>query len=98
MVPDPEQPENPAANNSSKLYNNLTHLKKLYLRDGGLRDLKKYRWKAVRTLRLKFLSEMKMNWEQLQESFPELSLLEKVDCARVTFCPYDENGVWQKRP
>ncbi|XP_060673900.1 disease resistance RPP13-like protein 4 [Ziziphus jujuba] len=74
--------------------NNLSHLKKLYLRGGGLRDLK-YKWKAVEILRLKFLSDMRMNWEQLQESFPKLSLLEKVDCPWVTFCPCDESGMWQ---
>uniref|UniRef100_A0A2N9FVK4 Disease resistance R13L4/SHOC-2-like LRR domain-containing protein n=1 Tax=Fagus sylvatica TaxID=28930 RepID=A0A2N9FVK4_FAGSY len=77
----------------------LGSLKKLYIRGGKLNNLSSDGWK-VEILRLKYLNEFNMNWNELQTSFPELRLLEKVNC-NITSCPcdeeFDEFGVWRKR-
>ena len=73
---------------------NLPNLKKLYIRGGSLATLGEGSW-MVETLRLKYLSEMKTNWRELKELFPELVYLERVRCPGITLCPCDENGVWQ---
>ncbi|CAL9026028.1 unnamed protein product [Prunus brigantina] len=78
---------------------NLKNLKKLYIRGGQLRNLGEVqendRW-AVKTLRLKFLSELEMDWKAIPVSFPALIYLEKFRCPRLTFFPCDESGVWLK--
>ncbi|BFG38273.1 hypothetical protein CerSpe_245470 [Prunus speciosa] len=78
----------------------LKSLKKLYIRGGPLRNLFKIqenedKW-AVETLRLKFLSELEMDWKEIPVSFPNLIYLEKFRCPRLTFFPTDESGVWLK--
>ncbi|PQM32549.1 disease resistance RPP13-like protein 4 [Prunus yedoensis var. nudiflora] len=78
----------------------LKSLKKLYIRGGPLRNLFKVqenedKW-AVETLRLKFLSELEMDWKEIPVSFPDLIYLEKFRCPRLTFFPTDESGVWLK--
>ncbi|XP_021829257.1 uncharacterized protein LOC110769566 [Prunus avium] len=78
----------------------LKSLKKLYIRGGKLRNLVKVqendnKW-AVETLRLKFLSELEMDWKEIPVSFPDLIYLEKFRCPRLTFFPTDESGVWLK--
>ena len=45
---------------------------------------------------MKYLREMKTNWRELKELFPDLVYLERVKCPGITLCPCDENGVWQK--
>ncbi|PON43138.1 LRR domain containing protein [Parasponia andersonii] len=82
---------------------NLPSLKKLFIRGGKFGgDLghssngSLIRWESVDTLRLKFLAGLKMDWEQMQELFPKLSYLEKVDCPSISLCPCDEDGVWVK--
>lgn len=78
---------------------NLKSLKKLYIRGGQLRNLGEVRendWWAVETLRLKFLSELEMDWKEIPVSFPHLIYLEKFRCPRLTFFPCDESGVWLK--
>ncbi|KAK9984746.1 hypothetical protein SO802_034271 [Lithocarpus litseifolius] len=77
--------------------NSLPHLKKLYIRGGNLatlEDLDKINWSEVKTLRLKYLRDLKMTWIKMQESFPKLKYLEKVKCPGITLCPCDEHGVW----
>ncbi|KAL4602390.1 hypothetical protein ACB092_10G050000 [Castanea dentata] len=77
--------------------NSLPHLKKLYIRGGNLatqEDLDKKIWSEVKTLRLKYLRDLKMNWIKMNESFPQLKYLEKVKCPGITLCPCDEHGVW----
>ncbi|XWS49460.1 hypothetical protein CRYUN_Cryun12cG0005600 [Craigia yunnanensis] len=72
-------------------------LTNLSIRGGRLGHLiqeGKEKWK-VKTLRLKFLMDFKMNWKEMQERFPELNYLENVRCPRITFCPCDASGVWQ---
>ncbi|XP_023533577.1 disease resistance RPP13-like protein 4 isoform X1 [Cucurbita pepo subsp. pepo] len=74
---------------------NLTSLKRLYIRGGKLAELGNEPWKAE-VVRLKYMTELKIEWRELQKSFPNLSYLQKVRCPRVTFCPCDANGVWMK--
>ncbi|XP_059437965.1 disease resistance RPP13-like protein 4 [Corylus avellana] len=74
----------------------LPMLKKLYIRGGNLQNLspgqKNDKWK-VNILRLKFLSNLRMDWKELQLSFPELTYLEKYKCPKLTFFPSNENGI-----
>ncbi|TYI34329.1 hypothetical protein ES332_A03G001900v1 [Gossypium tomentosum] len=76
----------------------LTHLKRLYFRCGELSHIpvanRDERWN-VETLRLKYLINIKMDWKQVQKQFPELKLLEKVNCPQITFCPCDASGAWE---
>ncbi|GMY29959.1 rac guanine nucleotide exchange factor JJ-like [Fagus crenata] len=74
----------------------LPHLEKLYIRGGDLATLDKGKWLKVKSLRLKFLRELKMTWIELKDTFPDLVCLEKVNCPRISLCPCDENGVWMK--
>uniref|UniRef100_A0A5B6YJJ3 Disease resistance RPP13-like protein 4 n=1 Tax=Davidia involucrata TaxID=16924 RepID=A0A5B6YJJ3_DAVIN len=85
----------------------LKSLKKLYIRGGKFSDLGQFqeldgkegelptkeKW-TVEVLRLKYLSELAMDWRELQELFPKLIYLEKVKCPKLTFFPCDEKGVW----
>ena len=74
----------------------LPYLKKLDIRGGNLATLGESKWSEVKTLRLKYLNELKTTWIKLQESFPDLEYLEKVKCPGITLCPCDEHGVWMK--
>jgi hypothetical protein len=78
----------------------LERLKKLYIRGGKLINLgqtqeRNENWK-VEILRLKHLHEFNMDWNKLQRSFPELKLLENVDCPKLTSNQCDQFGVWLK--
>uniref|UniRef100_A0A2N9IAT2 Disease resistance R13L4/SHOC-2-like LRR domain-containing protein n=1 Tax=Fagus sylvatica TaxID=28930 RepID=A0A2N9IAT2_FAGSY len=75
----------------------LDKLKKLYIRGGELQKLgqENDEWK-VEILRVKFLSNLKMDWRELRASFPDLIYLEKVNCPKLTLFPCDENGLWLK--
>ena len=76
----------------------LQNLYKLYIRGGNLATLDRSKWLKVQALRLKYLRELKMNWRELNYSFPALEYLEKVKCPGITLCPCDEHGVWMKNP
>ncbi|ONH95569.1 hypothetical protein PRUPE_7G078100 [Prunus persica] len=77
----------------------LKSLKKLYSRGGQLQNLGQVhendKW-TIRILRLKFLSELKLDWNELQVSFPDLIYLEKYRCPKLTFFPCDASGPWLK--
>ncbi|OMO59583.1 disease resistance RPP13-like protein 4-like protein [Corchorus capsularis] len=78
----------------------LKGLTNLSIRGGNLSHLKQdpddpSKWN-VNVLRLKFLVNFKMNWKDMTQEFPELNYLENVRCPRITFCPCDASGVWQK--
>lgn len=77
----------------------LKSLKKLYIRGGQLQNLGQVhendKW-TIRILRLKFLSELKLDWNELQVSFPDLIYLEKYRCPKLTFFPCDVSGLWLK--
>ncbi|XP_057476802.1 disease resistance RPP13-like protein 4 [Actinidia eriantha] len=79
---------------------NLKELKKLYIKGGQLRDLGQvlelnddYQWTAE-ILRLKYLGQLKMDWEELSRLFPKLIYLQKVDCPHLTNFQCDERGEW----
>ncbi|PPD81396.1 hypothetical protein GOBAR_DD21668 [Gossypium barbadense] len=76
----------------------LTRLKRLYFRGGEVSHIpvanRHEKWN-VEILRLKYLINIKMDWKQVQKQFPELKLLEKVNCPQITFCPCDASGVWE---
>ncbi|KAL7242597.1 hypothetical protein ACSBR1_015056 [Camellia fascicularis] len=83
---------------------NLKNLKKLYIRGGKLSDLgqfqkldgkkaEKDKWE-VEILRLKYLNDLEMDSNNLQELFPKLNYLEMVKCPKLTCFPCDESGVW----
>ena len=79
---------------------NLKNLKKLYIRGGELSDLRlmedqeDHSW-AVKCLRLKSLSKLEMDWPKLQQLFPKLNYVEKVDCPQLSSFPCDDNGEWK---
>ncbi|XVE79952.1 hypothetical protein DITRI_Ditri14bG0098700 [Diplodiscus trichospermus] len=77
---------------------NMISLTNLYIRGGRLGYLihsDEEKWK-VEILRLKYLMDFKMKWEEVQELFPVLKYLEQVRCRRLIFYPCYANGVWQK--
>lgn len=86
---------------------NLKGLKNLYIRGGKLSDLGHQDFeksigdalpvkgkRKIEMLRLKYLSELEMDWREMQELFPDLLYLEKVNFPKLTFFPCDESGVW----
>nr|POE94181.1 disease resistance rpp13-like protein 4 [Quercus suber] len=78
---------------------NLKNLKKLYIRGGELSDLRlpgdqeDHSW-AVECLRLKSLSELRMDWPKLQQLFPKLKSAEPVYYPPLSSSPRDDNGEW----
>ncbi|XP_016544536.2 disease resistance RPP13-like protein 4 [Capsicum annuum] len=83
---------------------NLKELNRLYIRGGELRDLGQFEfekvptpWNNVKTLRLKYLTEMEMDWTEFRELFPEVKYLEKVKCPKLTMFPCNAHGVWKDK-
>ncbi|KAI8000533.1 Disease resistance RPP13-like protein 4 [Camellia lanceoleosa] len=90
----------------------LKSLKKLCIRGGKLQDLghiqevlddngrlalgEKQKW-TVKSLCLKYLRELDMDWRELRDLFPDIIFLEKVKCPKLTFFPCNERGVWRSR-
>ncbi|KAG7536296.1 hypothetical protein ISN44_As13g002530 [Arabidopsis suecica] len=80
----------------------LKELKKLSIKGGKLSGMSESRntedkW-AVEILRLKYLHEFKVEWRDLKDLFPKMTLLEKYKCPKIAFCPTDGNGVWRSQP
>ncbi|XP_024178866.1 disease resistance RPP13-like protein 4 [Rosa chinensis] len=76
----------------------LKKLKKLYIRGGGLDSLNHKEtedWK-VEVLRLKYLKKLEIGFQQLQQEFPHLRYLEKIDCHLSQGDTYDKDIVWSK--
>jgi hypothetical protein len=86
------------------MHKKLPELEKLYIRGGNLQNLslvqdQNDKWSNVKVLRLRFLSEFKMDWKKLRSSFPDLIYLEKFKCPKLTYFPCNEKGViWLRRP
>ncbi|XP_049342619.1 disease resistance RPP13-like protein 4 [Solanum verrucosum] len=83
---------------------NLPKLSELYIRGGELRDLGQFEfgtdpepWNNVETLRLKYLTEMEMDWTEFRELFPKVECLEKVKCPKLTMFPCNAHGVWKDK-
>ncbi|XP_058222839.1 disease resistance RPP13-like protein 4 [Rhododendron vialii] len=77
----------------------LNSLKKLYIRGGKLSRMQiiqvegsKSQW-MVKILRLKFLRELSMDWEEVGTLFPNLVYFEKVDCPQLSSFPFQV--VWR---
>ncbi|XP_020871515.1 axoneme-associated protein mst101(2)-like [Arabidopsis lyrata subsp. lyrata] len=81
----------------------LKELKKLSIKGGKLSGMSdesqnaEDKW-AVEILRLKYLHEFKVEWRDLKDLFPKMTLLEKYKCPKIAFCPTDGNGVWRSQP
>jgi hypothetical protein len=85
------------------LHKKLPKLEKLYIRGGYLQNLslvqdQNDKWPNVKVVRLKFLSDFKMDWKKLRSSFPDLSYLEIFECPKLTYFPCNEKGVIWLRP
>ncbi|PHT37160.1 hypothetical protein CQW23_24860 [Capsicum baccatum] len=83
---------------------NLKELNRLYIRGGELRVLGQFEfekvptpWNNVKTLRLKYLTEMEMDWMEFRELFPEVEYLENVKCPKLTMFPCNAHGVWKDK-
>ncbi|XP_050281574.1 disease resistance RPP13-like protein 4 [Quercus robur] len=73
------------------IHENLKSLKKLHIKGGKkLENLGPNVW-TVEILRLKYLRKFYMFRDELQISFPNLRLLENVECPELSSCP---QGVW----
>ncbi|XP_020871522.1 disease resistance RPP13-like protein 4 [Arabidopsis lyrata subsp. lyrata] len=81
----------------------LKELKRLSIKGGKLSRMSdesrntEDKW-AVEILRLKYLHEFKVEWRDLKDLFPKMTLLEKYKCPKIAFCPTDGNGVWRSQP
>ncbi|KAA8515402.1 hypothetical protein F0562_018987 [Nyssa sinensis] len=87
---------------------NLKNVKKLYIGGGKLSHLSQFhqgkneetvaqqekaKW-TIKRLRLKYLSELEMDWKEMRELFPELIYLETMKCPKLAFFPCNESGMW----
>ncbi|CAL9241756.1 unnamed protein product, partial [Arabidopsis halleri] len=80
---------------------NLYNLEKLSIKGGKLSRISdepptEENSCGVQILRLKYLHEFMVEWRDLQALFPNMILLEKYQCPKVTFCPTNGNGVWKR--
>ncbi|XP_008229558.1 PREDICTED: disease resistance RPP13-like protein 4 isoform X3 [Prunus mume] len=81
----------------------LTNIKKLYIRGGELCSLDHAgeetvtdcKWR-VEILRLKYLSNMKIELTEVEVQFPHLLYLEKVKCHEIEKDKYEKNIFWSK--
>ncbi|KAL5700152.1 hypothetical protein ACHQM5_025635 [Ranunculus cassubicifolius] len=74
----------------------LLNLKRLYIRGGKIDYLElddNEKWK-VKILRLKFLSNLNVEWQDLRTAFPELIYMEITKCKHLEAFPCDQDGVW----
>lgn len=80
----------------------LKDLNKLYIRGGKLCDLGQLQerhgenWN-VEILRLKYLSELDIDWSKLRILFPKLIYLHQVECPKLTNFKGDKSGVWMNK-
>ncbi|PSS10313.1 Disease resistance RPP13-like protein [Actinidia chinensis var. chinensis] len=82
---------------------NMKELKKLYIRGGQLCNLDKSPERTandqctVEILCLKYLGDLKMDWEDLMILFPKLIFLHNVECPKLTNIPCNKSGVWKRQ-
>ncbi|GAB4834248.1 hypothetical protein Ancab_032514 [Ancistrocladus abbreviatus] len=80
----------------------LNNLKKLYIRGGDVHDIGQgnKEWQKAKKLeivRLKYLTNLHMDWRQFRSSFPNVTYLEIVQCPNLAFFPCsNQGGVWTK--
>lgn len=75
---------------------NLAGLKKLYIRGGMLEALGTETGWGVKVLRLRFLRNLKCDWDAVLNLFPRLSFLENWECENLISWPCNNQGIWQK--
>lgn len=46
---------------------------------------------------MKYFSELEMNWREMQECFPDLIYLEKVEFPKLTLFPFNLSRMWMKK-
>lgn len=76
----------------------LNNLKKLYIIGGELSDLSddgKIKWEMVKTLRLRYLNKLHMNWRHFKATFPHVTYVDMTQCPHLSFFPCDQNGLWK---
>ncbi|CAO2820651.1 unnamed protein product [Amaranthus hypochondriacus] len=73
-------------------------LEKVYIRGGRVRDLgmEMHNFGEVHTVRLRYLPELRIDWDEFKMYFPKLSRLEILGCPNLIFFPCDENGLWEQ--
>ncbi|GFZ03151.1 hypothetical protein Acr_15g0017590 [Actinidia rufa] len=82
---------------------NMKELKKLYIRGGQLCNLDKSPERTandqctVEILCLKYLGDLKMDWDDLMILFPNLIFLHNVECPKLTNIPCNKSGVWKRQ-
>ncbi|XP_057511168.1 disease resistance RPP13-like protein 4 [Actinidia eriantha] len=83
---------------------NMKELEELYIIGGGkLCNLDKSPERnasdpcTVKILCLKYLGDLKMDWEDLMILFPKLIFFHKVKCPELTNIPCNESGVWKRQ-
>jgi Leucine-rich repeat (LRR) protein len=74
----------------------LTGLKKLYIRGGMLETLKAETGWGVEVLRLRFLRNLKCDWDAVLDLFPRLRFMENWECENLTSWPCNDQGIWLK--
>ncbi|XP_078161873.1 uncharacterized protein LOC144557207 [Carex rostrata] len=77
---------------ASKLLNvaKLNHLKRLYIRGGKLTEIPHSDNWEVEILRLRFLTNLETNWDELKPSFKNLKYVEYVECPSLKNFPKDK--------
>ncbi|KAK9682008.1 hypothetical protein RND81_10G043600 [Saponaria officinalis] len=70
-------------------------LQKLYIRGGGLRELDNVCLIGVKVVRLRYLPNLHIDWDDFRNLFPNLTRLEVLECPKIFFSPCDENGIWE---
>ncbi|KAJ3679727.1 hypothetical protein LUZ60_017738 [Juncus effusus] len=78
----------------------LNKLKRLYIRGGNLAIVSNNNnlqgaWK-VEILRLRFLKNFKIGWNDLHGIFPEVECIELLECDKITDFPLTDQGFWFK--
>ncbi|KAJ4782272.1 RNI-like superfamily protein [Rhynchospora pubera] len=75
---------------------NLAALKKLYIRGGMLETLSAESGWGVEVLRLRYLRNLKCDWDAVLSLFPRLRFLENRKCQNLASWPCNAEGIWQK--
>lgn len=76
----------------------ITRLEKLYIR-GALGNLELHNriFIHVKQVRLRYLPQLRMDYNQFMHSFPNCTRLQIFECPNLTSFPCDNNGVWERK-
>ena len=73
----------------------LSRVEKLYLKGGGLKEIK-HVFPHPTTVRLRYLTDLQIKWDDFCKVFPNLDRLEVEKCPKLSSFLCDENGIWEK--